>query len=51
MKAAPFTLMNVYLYKLGPDNILRRCSLDQGWECIMDEAHASSMGHHSKKIQ
>jgi hypothetical protein len=27
LKSGPFTIMNGYLYKLGPNNILRRCAL------------------------
>jgi len=46
MKASPFTLMNGYLYKLGPDNILKRFSLKHEQEGIIDEAHVGPMGGH-----
>jgi hypothetical protein len=26
LKATPFTIMNGYLYKLGPNDVLRRCT-------------------------
>jgi hypothetical protein len=28
LKETPFTLMNGYLYKLGTDDIMRRCALE-----------------------
>jgi hypothetical protein len=46
MKVAPFTLMNGYLYKLGLDNILRRCALEHEREDIITEAHAGPTGGH-----
>jgi hypothetical protein len=39
LKATPFTLMNGYLYKLGTDDILRRCTLEHEREDIINEAH------------
>lgn len=46
MKATPFTLMNGYLYKLGLDNILRRCALEHECEDIINEAHVGPAGGH-----
>jgi hypothetical protein len=46
MKVAPFTLMNGYLYKLGLNNILRRCALEHEREDMITEAHADpAKGH------
>jgi hypothetical protein len=41
LKEAPFTLMNGYLYKLGSDDILRRCALEHEREDIINEAHVA----------
>ena len=46
MKAAPYTLINGFLYRLGIDDILRRCVLDHEKVGIMDEAHSGSAGGH-----
>jgi hypothetical protein len=46
LKSTPFTLMNGYLYKLGPNDILRRCTLEHEREGIMDEAHDGPIGGH-----
>jgi hypothetical protein len=42
LKETPFTIMNGYLYKLGPDDVLRRCTLENERESIIDEAHAGT---------
>jgi hypothetical protein len=46
LKATPFTLMNGYLYKLGSDDILRRCALEHEREDIINEAHVGPAGGH-----
>lgn len=46
MKAAPYTLINGFLYRLGVDDILWRCVLDHEQVGIMEEAHAGSAGGH-----
>ena len=57
MKAAPYSLINGFLYKMGLDNILRRCSLEHERDNIMHEAHYELVGGHfqvdttPKKIQ
>ena len=53
MKVAPYSLINVFLYKMGLDDILRRCVLEHERNNIMYEAH---YGHFqedttAKKIQ
>ena len=39
MKAAPYSIINGFLYKMGFDNILRRCVLEHELNNIMHEAH------------
>ena len=57
MKAAPYSLINGFLYKMGLDNILRRCVLEHEINNIMYEAHYGPTGGHfqvdttAKKIQ
>ena len=57
MKAAPYSLINVFLYKMGLDVILRRCVLEHERDRIMHEAHYGPAGGHfqvdttAKKIQ
>ena len=46
MKAAPYTLINGFLYRLGVDDILRRCVLDHEKVGIMEEAHSGFAGGH-----
>lgn len=46
LKVAPFTIMNRYLYKLGSDDILRRCALEHEREDIINEPHARPTGGH-----
>ena len=46
MKAAPYTLINGFLYRLGVDDILRRCVLDHEKVGIMEEAHSGPAGGH-----
>jgi len=46
MKAAPYTLINGFLYRLGVDDVLRRCVLDHEKVGIMNEAHSGSAGGH-----
>ena len=56
MKAAPYSLINGFLYKMGLDDILRRCVLEHEKYNIMYEAHYGLVGGHfqeyttSKKI-
>ena len=40
IKAAPYTLINGNLYKLGLDDVLRRCALEHEREDIIQEAHS-----------
>ena len=57
MKAAPYSLINESLYKMGVDDILRRCVLEHERNNIMYEAHCELVGGHfqadttAKKIQ
>ena len=57
MKATPYTLSNGFLYKMGLDDILRRCVLEHERDNIMHEAHYEPAGGHfqvdttAKKIQ
>jgi hypothetical protein len=46
MEVSPFTLMNEYLYKLGLDNIFRRCALEHERKDIINEAHVGLAGGH-----
>ena len=39
-----FTLIARHLYKLGTDEILRRCVIDYERQWVMSEAHASVAG-------
>ena len=57
MKAAPYSIINESLYKLGLDEVLYQCVLDHERESIMHEAHYCLAGGHfqldttAKKIQ
>ena len=57
MKATPYSLINGFLYKMGLDDILRRCVLEHECDQIMHEAHYGPVGGHfqanttAKKIQ
>ena len=57
MKAAPYSLINGFLYKMRLDDILKRCVLEYEREKIMHEAHYGPTGGHfqanttAKKIQ
>ena len=45
-KAAPYRLINGFLYKMGLDDILRRCVLEHERNNIMHEAHyGPARGH------
>ena len=46
VKAVDFTLITGQLYKLGPDEILRRYILDSERSMILVEAHAGIVGGH-----
>ena len=46
MKATPYSLINGFLYKIGLDDILRRCVLEQERDNIMHEAHYGLAGGH-----
>ena len=39
MKYASYSLINGFLYKMGLDEVLRRCVLEHERENIMHEAH------------
>ena len=57
MKAAPYSIINGFLYKMGLDDILRICVLEHERNNIMYEAHYGPAGGHfqeytnAKKIQ
>ena len=57
MKIALYSLINGFLYKMGLNDILRRCVLEHEREHIMHEAHYGLAGGHfqadttTKKIQ
>ena len=46
MKATPYSLINGFLYKMGLDDILRRCILEHERDNIMYEAHYGLAGAH-----
>ena len=46
MKGAPYTLINIFLYKMGLDELLHRCVLEHERENIMHEAHYGPAGGH-----
>ena len=46
MKAAPYSLINGFLYKMGLDDILRRCVLEHERNNIMYEPHYGPEGGH-----
>ena len=57
MKAAPYSLINGFLYKMGLNDILRRCVLEHERDQIMHESLYGTAGGHfqadttAKKIQ
>ena len=57
MKATPYSLINGFLYKMGLDDIFRKCVLEHEQDQIMHEAHYGPAGGHfqadttAKKIQ
>ena len=51
MKAAPYSLINGFLYKMGLDDILRRCVLEHEINNIMHEAHYGPTEGHSKQTE
>ena len=57
MKAAPYSLINGFLYKMGLDDILRRCALEHERNNIIYEEHYGPAGGHfqtnktAKKVQ
>ena len=46
VRASDFTLIAGQLYKMGPDEILRRCVLEHENLLILDEAHFGAAGGH-----
>ena len=46
VKVAYFTLITGQLYKLGPDEVLRRCMMLHEKEAIIREAHLGTAGGH-----
>ena len=46
VKAADFTLIAGHLYKLGLDEVLRRCVMPHEKEAIIREAHSGAVGGH-----
>ena len=51
MKAASYSLINGFLYKMGLDDILRRCVLEYERINIMYEAHYGPAEEIFKKTQ
>ena len=46
VRAADFTLIAGQLYKMGPDEIMRRCVLEHERPLILAEAHSGAAGGH-----
>ena len=46
VKEADFTLIAGQLYKLGPDEVLRRCVMPHEKDAIIREAHSGTAGGH-----
>ena len=46
VKATDFTLITGHLYKLGPDEVLRRCVMLHEKDAIIREAHSGTAGGH-----
>ena len=46
VRAAEFTLIVGQLYKMGPDEILRKCVLEHEKPLILAEAHSGAAGGH-----
>ena len=46
VKAVDFTLIAGHLYKLSPDEVLRRCVMPLEKEAIIREAHTGIVGGH-----
>ena len=46
VKATDFTLITGHLYKLGPDEVLRRCMMPHEKYAIIREAHSGTTGGH-----
>ena len=46
VRAADFTLIEGQLYKMGPNEILRRCVLQHEKPLILAEAHSRAVGGH-----
>ena len=50
VRASEFTLIAGKLYKMGPDEILRRCVLEHEKPLILAEAHSgAARGHYAGK--
>ena len=46
VRVAEFTLIAGQLYKMGPDEILRRCVLEHEKLLILAKAHSGAAGDH-----
>ena len=46
VRAADFNLIAGQLYKMGPDEILRKCVLEHEKPQILAEAHSGAVGGH-----
>jgi hypothetical protein len=46
VRAANFSLINGQLYKIGSDEILRRCVMEEERPLILEEAHEGIRGGH-----
>ena len=49
VKVVDLTLIAGQLYKLGPDEFLRRCVMPHEKEAIIREAHSGTAGGHSQE--
>ena len=51
MKVTPYSIINGFLYKMGLDEVLRRCVLQHEREKIMHEAHYGPAGGNFSQTQ
>ena len=45
-KVASYTIVNIFLYKIGLDDVLRRCVLENERENVINEAQYGPAGDH-----
>ena len=46
LRSRTFQLINGVLYKMGPDQILRRCVIEEEIPKVLKEAHEGPVGRH-----